>query len=241
VKTRSAKKPPSSVSGTHLDHVMRSSAVNALRSFAELENNAAATFFTGMDDDITVAFLFAIETLRLHTKVTTYISMAGSWNNKLLKAAQAGDTYILQEAIQAGADLQATNEIGHTALMCAAHKNYADVAAALLRGGANVDAENKYRHTALMLAAWKGHSDVITVLLEAGVNVNAKDKYGYAALQWAAATGLPSILPMLIDAGARVNAMNDKGHTALTKAIENGHTSIIPILLGCGSNWDSHA
>ena len=56
-----------------------------------------------------------------------------------------------------GANVDATDKIGNTALMFAARDGHKDKVQMLVKDGANVDATDKIGNTALMFAACYGH------------------------------------------------------------------------------------
>ncbi len=84
-----------------------------------------------------------------------------------------------------GADVNAKNDEGNTALILAAQLNKKDIVELLLNKGADVHAANLKGYTALMLAASKGQGDVICPLVRKGADINAKDNEGNTALQYA--------------------------------------------------------
>eukprot|EP00757_Euglenozoa_sp_SAG-D1_P000018 gene18-11488_t len=72
--------------------------------------------------------------------------------------------------LQAGADIQAKNEDGWTALMLACQNGHSNVVEMLLQAGADIQAKNQQdiihdRQTALMLACPNGHFNVVEMLL----------------------------------------------------------------------------
>jgi len=89
--------------------------------------------------------------------------------------------YLLNE----GADVNAKNNEGSTALILAAQLNKKDIVELLLNKGADVHATNLNGYTALMLAAAKGQGDVICPLMRKGADMNAKGSDGNTALQYA--------------------------------------------------------
>ena len=60
-------------------------------------------------------------------------------------------TYMLHTESDFGLDIQ--NKDGKTALILAAEKGHADIAASLIAKGANMDIQNKDGNTALIVAA----------------------------------------------------------------------------------------
>ena len=86
------------------------------------------------------------------------------------RAAVTGDVPALERRLTAGADVNAKDRYGQTALMLAAHRGHLDVVQALLRHGANPDATAKYGLSALMLAIVAGYEAVARALARAGAD-----------------------------------------------------------------------
>ena len=86
----------------------------------------------------------------------------------LIDAAAAGDLVRVKSLIAAGADVNAKNNNGETALMWASYKGHAEVVEALLAARADVNAKTDDGETALMLASDMGHADVVKLLRQAG-------------------------------------------------------------------------
>jgi ankyrin repeat protein len=106
---------------------------------------------------------------------------------ELMSAAYAGDLEHVRQLLAAGADVNAKDEGGWTALMKACYnaeqkRGYAEVVQALIDAGADVEAPIGYGVRPLMLAAGYGEADVVDTLLKAGADVLAKNEGGYTAL-----------------------------------------------------------
>ncbi len=106
---------------------------------------------------------------------------------ELMNAAYAGDLEHVRQLLAAGADVNAKDEGGWTALMKACYnaeqkRGYAEVVQALIDVGADIEAPIGYGVRPLMLAAGYGEADVVDTLLKAGADVLAKNEGGYTAL-----------------------------------------------------------
>lgn len=86
------------------------------------------------------------------------------------RAAVSGDAPALEALLAAGADVNAKDRFGQTALMLAAHHGQLEAAATLLRHSANPDLTAKFGLSALMLAIVAGHESVARELARAGAD-----------------------------------------------------------------------
>ncbi len=75
---------------------------------------------------------------------------------------------IVQALLDAGADVNAKDNNGETALIQAASTGHTETVQALLDAGADVDAEGAFEMTALMWAKRKGHTEIVELLKKAG-------------------------------------------------------------------------
>lgn len=98
----------------------------------------------------------------------------------LLIAARRGHLAVMKALLRHGANPDAFNSFGSTALHMGASNGSADVARIWLDNGASVNlaSKSKSRHTALHYAARSGNIDVINLLLKAGADVNASSSDG---------------------------------------------------------------
>lgn len=83
--------------------------------------------------------------------------------------------------VDAGADLNARDRDGWTALMWASWSNLPKVTAKLLALGADVNAADRLGNTALTLAALQGHGGMVALLLQKGANKALATKAGKTA------------------------------------------------------------
>lgn len=115
-------------------------------------------------------------------------------------ATDAGDLNRVSALLDAGADVNALDEHGQTALMNAAVRGDADLARILVSRGAKLDHTAKYRLTALMLAVINNRPGVVRVLVEAGADPTLRGSHGGFArtpLEYAQAAGFGEIAAIL--------------------------------------------
>jgi uncharacterized protein len=86
------------------------------------------------------------------------------------RAAKLGDAVTLASLYDFGAEIDAKDGHGQTALMLAARGGHREAVEWLTTRGAALDHIAKYRLSALMLAALHGHAGVVRVLVAAGAN-----------------------------------------------------------------------
>jgi len=157
----------------------------------------------------------------------------------LIDAAKNANKASLRALLKPGADVNATQGDGTTALHWASYRDDRESADLLIRAGANVNAANDLGVTPLWNACQNGSAAMARRLLEAGANANAKLLSGETLLMTAAHTGNPEIVEQLLAKGAEVNAHALRGQTALMWAAAQRHPEVVQVLLKYGA--DVHA
>ena len=142
------------------------------------------------------------------------------------------DIKIVQEAIAEGADLNAKNEFGLTALMQASIIKNKEIAKLLINMKADLNVKNNYGNTALNVASMDNERLEITkLLIEAGADLNSINNYGNTALMESITfNNDPETTQLLINAGADLNIQNNKGQTALMIAANRHREEIIKLI-----------
>ncbi len=107
----------------------------------------------------------------------------------ILALVAGGDAAALETALAGGADAEACDRWGASALALAAGKGDLEAVGVLLAHGAQVDRTSEAGNSALMAAAARGHIEVVERLLEAGADPAHKNKWGLGADDWAAWPG----------------------------------------------------
>jgi ankyrin repeat protein len=170
--------------------------------------------------------------LRAGPTTTPALSKSELLNQKLLQAAEGGDTAEVLSLIRDGAGVNAIGDTyGNTALMEAAARGYTNTVRTLLEKGAEVNAKDKAGRTALMQAAFGGYTDTVQLLLEKGAEVNAADREGWTPLFWATFSRRTGTVRLLLEKGANVNAKNKYEDCALIHAAYAGDVDTVAVLL----------
>lgn len=158
----------------------------------------------------------------------------------IVAAAHNTNPDVLKELITAGADINAVNSAGESALFAAALKNPKfEILTFLLENGADVNFKNKDEQTPLMaLAESSDQENVFDLFFTHGADINWRANSGITALMVLAKnTQNPALIRKLIEQGADINASGDNGETALVYAIiGNNNLSVTEELLTSQAN-----
>lgn len=165
-------------------------------------------------------------------------------------AAPAGNQ-VIKIMIDKGANIEARNAYGFTALMMACiNSNTASSASTvklLLESGAKVDAVDCLGRSSLVLACMaftkgKSDSETIMALIDAGADVNITDNHGVPSIvvisEAMTAPGAKDILKALIEAGTDLSHETNYGHTALMAYVKNTKPNLqaVQLLLESGAD-----
>ncbi|CAH7686718.1 ankyrin repeat-containing domain protein [Phakopsora pachyrhizi] len=137
----------------------------------------------------------------------------------LIIAASAGITEVVSELIHAGANVNATNEKGHSNLCprhYAASKGRTEIGAMLIRYGADINAKDRANQQPLHRAASSGATPFIKLLLQPRLKSDGEPD-----------TETPKL---------KLNQLDRAGHTPLHLALESGHAEAACILIEAGAD-----
>jgi ankyrin repeat protein len=153
-------------------------------------------------------------------------------------AAMRGDLVAVRSLLEDGADVNAAQGDGMTALHWASERGDHDMTQLLIRAGASVEAVTRIGHyTPLHLAGKTGSTDVLATLLDAGSSVDAPTTSGARAIHFAAASGSVSAVAVLLDHGADPDALESEwGQTPLMFAAALDRARAIQVLLERGAD-----
>ena len=180
---------------------------------------------------------------------TTALLFASAPDAPVADAAMRGDAEAVMALIKSGADVNAPQGDGMTALHWAALDGHPDIAQTLVYAGARIDPITRLgAYTPLHLAAKGGRVEIVGILLGAGANVEARTSTGGAtAMHLAAQAGSAEIITALLDKGANPNApvtentltrtiftmqwFWEEGATPFIRAGQSSDTSLMKLLL----------
>ena len=144
--------------------------------------------------------------------------------------------------IDAGADLDATNDYGLTPLALACDNAAVATVTRLLAAGADPELARSTGETPLMTCARTGALDAVTALLDRGANPNAAESWhGQTALMWAAGERHAAVAGALLEHGADLHARSSAGYTALLIAARTDEPELARLLIAAGADVNDTA
>src|SRR5690242_17487470 len=178
---------------------------------------------------------FALKTLT--AVLLSAMASAAFAQAEIADAASKGNKAEIERLLKRGADVNAQQADGATALQWAAYRGDANLAELLLKAGAKPGLANHDGATPLWLAAARGDAAVIQALLKGGADANEQLPLGRRPLMLAARSGHVDAVHALLDHGADVNASEtERGTTALMQAADQGHADVLKELIQHGAN-----
>src|SRR5262249_943256 len=174
---------------------------------------------------------------------------------------RVADVDVVGMLLETGADANASNEDGQTALMLAARTGSVAVAELLVKHGADVNRREHFKdQSAVMWAAGENRPEMVTFLISKGADLSVRAKStdwptqmsneprvqyrptgGLTPLLYAARSGCLGCVKAMLDAGADVDRPNPDGMTPIMMALDNGYPAVARYLLDHGANphtWD---
>jgi uncharacterized protein len=165
-------------------------------------------------------------------------------NQQLLEAAGKGDKAAVESLLSQGADKNAKDKEGKSALVVAACNASNQVVRILLKAGADVNAADRIGRTALIAAASEFDCKIGEIgKLFRAPEANVKDK------MQADSNRPPTVndgarteaVRALLAAHADVNAKDDRGVTALMSAADGGLRDAVDAFLAAGADPNAQA
>src|SRR5438876_3826681 len=157
----------------------------------------------------------------------------------LIDAVKNVDREAVRSLLKQGANVNATQADGTTALHWSSYRDDLESADLLIRSGANVNTRNDLGATPLWAACQNGSESMVRRLLSAGANPNAALLLGETPVMVAARSGNLAVVELLAAKGANVNARAARGQTALMWAVAQKHPEVVKVLIAHGA--DIHA
>lgn len=175
------------------------------------------------------------------------LALCGAWavqtsasDLRLVEAAKQRDAEAVARLLEQGADADAAQGDGATALHWAAHWNDAAMLDRLIESGADVDAENDLGASPLWVACAGRNAAAVLRLLEAGADPDSRLHAGETALMRCAYTGDATAVDALVARGAEIDAVEpSRGQTALMWAAASRQPAVTRVLIERGAAVDA--
>jgi len=158
-------------------------------------------------------------------------------DDQLIEAAQYGDLDLAQQAVQAGANANATFR-GATALWWACQEGHLEIVKLLISRGADVNTgDEECGHTPLRQAVGEDHPEIAELMIRNGADPNSgtPSDPGDTPLLIACAYGRVDCAKALLSLGADPKLRAAEGHTPADHAKLNGYQELAD-MLEC---WDA--
>lgn len=166
--------------------------------------------------------------------VSYLLSKLRSKGGQLVEAAASGYVDRVRALLDGGAEIEAREKRGATALITAAEHGHSQIIQLLLDKGANVNATSNSGWTALSAASKRDETiDIVQMLLDKNADINVMGSGD--PLRVAAARGSVAVLQLLIDRGANIESRDNYGDTALHWAARSGRERSVKLLIENGA------
>lgn len=156
-------------------------------------------------------------------------------NTPLMYASAFGNAEMMDVILRAGADVNARNDFGASALLWAA----SDLLKVrlLLAAGADVNVRSNAGRTPLMAAAYAdGSLKIVKLLVAKGARIDVKEADETPLLNIAAQSDNSAVVRFLIARGTAADSTDAVGQTPLFWAATNGNAELTGELLGRGAD-----
>jgi uncharacterized protein len=163
-------------------------------------------------------------------------------DRQLIEYAEQGNTEQVKRLLQSGANINATNEEGRTAVLAATYHNQVETVEILIQAGADINIRDHNRNNVFLYAGAEGLRDILKLAIDAGADVTITNRYGGTALIPAADRGHVEIVrELLTRTDVDIDHINNLNWTALLEAIILGdggenHQQIVQLLLDHGAD-----
>lgn len=160
---------------------------------------------------------------------------AAGGDNRLVDAVRGDNRAAVETMLASGADVNAREPDGSTALGWAAMRSNVEIAKLLLAKGADPNLTNELGIGPLSLAIRNGATELAGLLLEHGADPNLARENGETPLMTAARLGQVEVMRLLLERGADPNAREKKFlQTPLMWAV--GNPDAVRLLLEHGAD-----
>lgn len=178
------------------------------------------------------------EAKRLAVEELTSLNIfASQYDEQLVAAAEKGSVKRLQLLLTAGADANAVDGEGNSALFYAIRSKNPDAVFLLVENGANIHMTDHLGESSLMCAVRCSQPQLVQFLMEKGVDVLAASSSGDTALHLAVECGNVAFAESLLKAGAKPLSENKAGVAPFFAAVQSANKEMISLFLNNGCSF----
>ena len=160
-------------------------------------------------------------------------------NLPIVREAALGNADSVRNLAKSGADVNAVDENGDTAVVVASANGHKEAVTALIELGANINQSDGKGETAIAAAIRAQNSEMVKTLYEKGADLNQAVKSGETPLMLASQLGLGDIAQFLTQAGVDLNAKGLNGKTAMYIAVAAGALQLAQIIIKAGADAEA--
>lgn len=163
-------------------------------------------------------------------------------NSQLIAAADRGDADALRRLLADGAEINARDERGRTAVLAATYGRHVIAAQTLIQADADINLRDERLDNPFLYAGAEGLIDILRLTIDAGADPTLTNRFGGTALIPACERGHVDVVELLLTrTRVNVNHINNLGWTALLEAIvlsDGGpaHQQIVRLLIAHGAD-----
>ncbi|KAL0639010.1 hypothetical protein Q9L58_001891 [Maublancomyces gigas] len=142
-------------------------------------------------------------------------------------------------ALALGANINASDEMGNSALICAINSNDDRMVEILLKEGADIEQTDSNDNHALHVTVMHGYPVLCALLLDHGADIEKRDSNQNTTLHLATMHRWKEIVELLLDRGAYIEAVDGTTSTCLLLAVKGDHWDMAKLLLKRRANIES--
>ncbi|OIK15503.1 hypothetical protein BIV60_09475 [Bacillus sp. MUM 116] len=163
-------------------------------------------------------------------------------NQQLILAAENGDTENILKLLKNGANINAKDGLGRTAVMAATYSNKIETVKVLIQKGADINIRDNNLNNVLLYSGAEGLLEIVKLAINAGADTKLTNRYGGTALIPASERGHVDVVKELLNnSDIDVNHINKLHWTALLEAVILGnggekHQKIVQLLVDNGAD-----
>ncbi len=157
----------------------------------------------------------------------------------VLCARERGGPKTIKVLLDGGADVNARDKFGASALDLAAWRGKKEVVDLLLDAGADIPSKGENVNFLFFITASQGLNRLFDKLLESGIDITFNLPFGGTLLHAAAAGGSAEIIATLIEKGLDINLKDSYGWTPIHYAARDGRVEAVEMLITKGADIEA--